>query len=398
MWSPKSESDIRSAIANETLAESSTFDCKQETGGTDGARKETARDLASFAVDGGQLLIGVAEDKANRTWHLHPIELAGQGEKINQIAQLRVDPPLNVVARDIPSQADPRYGYLLVEIPPSPQAPHMVEGVYFARGDRTKRRLSDAEVLRLHAARRAQSEWAQQLLKALMERDPVPIADQVTGHLYMIAEPVLERAESAIDLVRGDVSVLRAIIEKVEGTLHIPWRQATPNPYSASHPVVRSSGRAFSSLVDGSLPSDDNVDEQSLTDIEFLESGAVHVISGGFRRGDRIVDTIAVIYAQRLVGWVAAIADATGYRGAWTFGLSGTNLAGARSSRDLDNAAFAGSLPKFDRDAYESSTTAHLTEIQETPWVIASALTARLCRGLGTADDFSRAFAPPSSE
>jgi predicted HTH transcriptional regulator len=67
------------------------------------------------------------------------------------VARSIPDPPLNVITEVI--ETAPGTGYLIVHIPASPAAPHMVEGRYFGRGDKTKHRLSDAEVLRLHAQR-----------------------------------------------------------------------------------------------------------------------------------------------------------------------------------------------------------------------------------------------------
>ena len=66
-WRPRSEPDIQRAIDDALLSETHYLDCKREIGAAPGARKETARDLASFDIDGSALLIGVDEDKANRT-------------------------------------------------------------------------------------------------------------------------------------------------------------------------------------------------------------------------------------------------------------------------------------------------------------------------------------------
>ena len=71
-WRPRSEGDIQRAIDDALLSETHCLDCKRETGATTGERRETARDLASFAIDGGALLIGIDEDKANRTFRLTP--------------------------------------------------------------------------------------------------------------------------------------------------------------------------------------------------------------------------------------------------------------------------------------------------------------------------------------
>lgn len=41
------------------------------------------------------------------------------------------------------SSQQPSHGYLIVHVPPSGSAPHMVEHKYLGRGDKTKQYLSD---------------------------------------------------------------------------------------------------------------------------------------------------------------------------------------------------------------------------------------------------------------
>jgi len=109
----------------------------------------------SFAIDGGTLIYGVAEDKVNRTFSLAPQPLNGLAEKIENIAPSSlVDPPLRIICEELPSEADPTRGYLVVHIPASPVAPPGGRTVL-----RTQRQdqyvLSDPELLRLHNARRS---------------------------------------------------------------------------------------------------------------------------------------------------------------------------------------------------------------------------------------------------
>ncbi|WP_438948659.1 AlbA family DNA-binding domain-containing protein [Streptomyces atratus] len=64
-WIPKTEADLKAAIDGGVLDESHYLDLKEAPNNkTD--NKELARDLASFAVDGGTLIIGVKEHKESR--------------------------------------------------------------------------------------------------------------------------------------------------------------------------------------------------------------------------------------------------------------------------------------------------------------------------------------------
>src|SRR5690349_4805124 len=103
-WRPHSEADIQRAINDGLLGETHHLTCKRETGVAPGGRKETARDLASFAIDGGALLIGVEEDKANRTFSLAPQPLSGLIERVEDIAGTIIVPSMSVTAYEIQSE------------------------------------------------------------------------------------------------------------------------------------------------------------------------------------------------------------------------------------------------------------------------------------------------------
>jgi predicted HTH transcriptional regulator len=174
-WTPGNEADVQAGIDRGLLGESHYLDLKQVPA-TRGDNKEAARDLVSFAVDGGTLIYGIAEDKANRTFALAPQPLNGLAEKMEQIAlSSLVDPVLTVACEEIPSDADPAGGYLVIHIPASPVAPHMADGRYYGRNDKTKYVLSDPEVFRLHERRRAADRDALMLLEAEIGNDRSPL-------------------------------------------------------------------------------------------------------------------------------------------------------------------------------------------------------------------------------
>jgi hypothetical protein len=63
---------------------------------------------------------------------------------------MRPDEGVPVRTVSVESSSGANRGFLLVQVPPSPRAPHMVDGRYCGRADRTNRPLSNAEVIRLH--------------------------------------------------------------------------------------------------------------------------------------------------------------------------------------------------------------------------------------------------------
>jgi hypothetical protein len=70
-WIPKTEADLQAAVDGGLFEESHHLDLKKAPN-SKGDNKELARDLASFAVDGGTLIIGVQENKKSRTFELAP--------------------------------------------------------------------------------------------------------------------------------------------------------------------------------------------------------------------------------------------------------------------------------------------------------------------------------------
>ena len=253
-WTATTEDDVRALISDGLFKESHYLDAKRETGTSPGARKETARDLASFAIDGGSLLIGVDEDKPSGTFTLAPQPLEGLVEKLDQIAATLIDPPLTVGLTEIPSDDDARSGYVLATIVPSPFAPHMVDGRYYARAERTKRVLSDAEVLRLHAQRDSLDDQVERLLNEEVARDPVPHDQRQLGHLYLVAQPINASRRLAHSIVRD--SDLRDIFFELihnpdsasplvsEGITTLP-----PQPWAATRRTNRAHGVALSSYA-----------------------------------------------------------------------------------------------------------------------------------------------------
>ncbi|MBP5934249.1 ATP-binding protein [Streptomyces sp. LBUM 1479] len=123
---PKTEADLQAAVDGGLFEESHHLDLKKAPS-SKGDNKELARDLSSFAVDGGALIIGVQENKESRTFELAPQPLSGLSEKVEQVARTIPDPPLTVITEEIGSATDDGTGYLVVHIPASPVAPHMVD-------------------------------------------------------------------------------------------------------------------------------------------------------------------------------------------------------------------------------------------------------------------------------
>jgi predicted HTH transcriptional regulator len=191
MWIPKDEQEIVSAMTNGSLEETLTFDAKREI---PLKNIDTAKDVSALAnTAGGVLLYGVDEDSDGRLTVLHPIVLENQRERIDQIVRNSVDEVPRFTISRIETQADTSKGYLVVVVPPSDRAPHMVivkgERRFYGRGETGNYILGQTEVGRLYERRRlAESNILPELEKGIEE---APLADNDEfAHLHIVARPV----------------------------------------------------------------------------------------------------------------------------------------------------------------------------------------------------------------
>ncbi len=71
----------------------------------------------------------------------------------------------------------------------------MVDGAYMGRGDKTKVKLSDTEVRRLHQMRAQAEEEVARPVDHYVSRDPVPVEDRKQAHVFVVAVPLRPRPE-----------------------------------------------------------------------------------------------------------------------------------------------------------------------------------------------------------
>lgn len=399
MWAPRTEREIQLAIDEGNLAESRFLDVKRwAESTTEGSRKEAARDLSSFAVGGGALLFGVAEDKATREFSLEPFLLAGAAEKIEQIAATRIDPPLTVVVTDIPSEDDPSRGYLFVEVPPSPHAPHMVDGRYHARADRTKRQLVDAEVIRMHQDRQRGADRVKEAMDAWGAREVVPAVERRNAHLHIVAVPMVQHRPDSLEGVSrgGGGAGARELVLKAERALPALLEPFEPKFLGARSWVVRKGGGALTTLGADKPMLDSFVSEDDLVDVEFHDDGSIRILMG------RLTDYVAhdspglrVLFEVGFIAWVwralllvREVSTVMDYRGSWGFAVHADGLEGSTGFVGLDHNPFS-----FGRDrqlyplaTYSAMTEAHLVELEKNSADVVDRLVRKLLLDYRTYD------------
>jgi hypothetical protein len=407
-WQPRSVADVQAAIDDGTLGERHWLDVKETVGSSDGAKKELARDVASFANDGGGLIIGVAEDKATGALSLAPVELAGFAERIDQVVRSRCDPPLYVQCHPLVDPANATHGVLLVEVPPSPLAPHMVEGTYYGRNDKTKHKLTDAEVANLHARRTARQLTGEQVIAREIARSPIAPTDQTLSHLFVVAQPLASPPDLLTPLI-GNKRKLWALITEANKSvpdsgqisphLGLVMSNYEPRPRGAGFHSDAIVGRRFQ-------PQRKLAHEESQLDVEVGDDGTVVLFCAGtsLTRNHGIPDDerqyihgVAVVVLTRVVLAIAAkLGSTAGYAGRWLLAVGLNNLRGRFAGYALSRAGVE--FPPYSEDDYVQATEAVTAELLAQPGAVTARLMYRLLRALrDPADGYAQWLIDPTA-
>jgi Putative DNA-binding domain len=393
-WTPTAWSDVVEAAAGGLLDESHWVDLKQELpAGKRTHNTELAQDLASLAVDGGLLVIGV-EDHDSRAGKVRGVELAKLADRVDQVARDKVRPSLVVRSHEVRDPDRPGWGCLFVHVPPSSQAPHMVDYVYYGRGDRANVRLGDEQVRAIIEERRRSRTDVTAELRRMADDDPITADDRQLGHLYLLAQPETAAEEALVGfLARDDAmpviqELLKSIIRE-RGTSGF-----SPDVRLLVDQVPRAEGLALTSYSAEEGPGR----EQSLLQLVIREDGGVRLTCGkgtnafpqpGWSPSNRPPMAISAMLVLGLAHSVAALAgrlaDAyAAYQGQWHLGIRMDRLRGAVPLDLLQDPLRRLGSP-YSRDDYERVTSASTEELVNAPHAVAERLVAPLLRGLGIA-------------
>lgn len=405
LWRPRNEAELEAALNDGTFAESHYLDAKEK------AKKPRAyaADMASFAIDGGLLVIGVRENKDTGEFFLAPFGYEDQGcEGVERVALTLCDPPLPVTVEWMPSDLEPGKGYLLVEVPRSSLAPHQVDGVYYGRGDKTKKRLSDSEVERLLLARDASLSRVREMLADLVEHEPKPL--QVAGGLdnpgcgvlHVVALPVVRRHRMFVEWTHGSEwegrlrGLLNTPVEPVKGLAgwgltHLGYLFRTAGGAGmASQPGAVRNGYETVRLA---VLEGGGVWFQDLRATAVEERSVVYSGGGREKYLRLMYDEKAVKYLWDVLQVVCGLARKSGYRGSWDVGVAVTELGGCVAQSVLPYPLHGDDLfllSRYDRHSYEAVTRASLAELEKSPQLVMDQLVGPLLRSLGSSSEVTR--------
>lgn len=101
----RSYTDLQHLLKEGLTEEGHHLDFKLQPDPGKGGNKEAARDMASFAIDGGTLIYGIRDGKGQGPDIVEGCDLAGLPEKLGDIARNLIDPPLAIETTVLPDTA-----------------------------------------------------------------------------------------------------------------------------------------------------------------------------------------------------------------------------------------------------------------------------------------------------
>ncbi len=377
LWQPSTEEDLRSAAENGVLEETHFLDLKRDLGKGKSANADIAKDIAAFSIDGGSIVIGVDEDSDPPG--LYPVDLDGLAERIEQVAGTKIDGGVWVSSTPIRSSADPAKGYLIVHVPVSPRAPHMVDGRYYARGDKTNRVMSDQDVRRqLERQREGERD-------VLAEADSLIPGVTVRGRMGLLAVPIGAPEDMLVPLSAS--STHEATLAELIRHATVPDRQAFPDTLTEKVKVGRSAaGLVISKSV--TEPRD------AVARLEFRESGDLALLAEGLCEPAQIPygDTHVVerfIHEEVVLGHLdfvmrvaAEVSRRWGFWGVWRFGVVVYDLAGGIANGIEFDPRDGRNRHRYGAGEYRRCREASTVELVRSPESVISGLVAPLLRGL----------------
>lgn len=381
-FSPSEWSDIVSAAADGILDESHWVELKKALPPKSaGANTEVARDLASLSVDGGVLVVGIEDDRG-KTGAVTGTDIAGLVSRLDAVARATVAPPLTITSQVFQHPADPDLAVLLVTVPASAAAPHMVDSKYWGRGDEGKRALSDIEVRRLLAFRQERSHGFETRLKSIEDAIGAEPHRSDAPYFRILAEPSTQPSGTDASTALNGLHPLAFFTEAVSERLKF-----APSLHSLNYVVPHPDGVAAKSF------GKEDVEDGDRLSVLIGDDGAWRVLSGSpvqplGASGDPTSGNPvfrAVAFLELTHALLTSIAHlSTKYvplNVEWHIGIHLTGLRGVYPVEQHIPKYFPDFSP-YPRDAYLRTTTTTTEEISNAASAVVDRLTRPLLRSL----------------
>jgi hypothetical protein len=323
MWIPASEEELKAAIAAGNLRETASFEAKQQLPEKK-KNIDIAIDICAMTVNGGVIMYGLSQDDDGWITDTTPVPIAGNPERITAIANSSISEPPRVSVKIVQTDDDPTQGYIIVVVPPSPRAPHMVivnnENRYYGRSDTGNRKLDEGDVARLYRRREELTADFAAQLDAVVANSPFPASSKY-GNLTILATPAMPASDMLQRAAGGPSSVINLCNRAIRSAIDLrpsKWAPDFRDPLTWQ-PVLEGGYRAYLHGV--------NAEPRTRLDLQFEYSGSTHLFCG--RACDTLDDGVKVMFGGIIAGltvrflhMINDIYQAAGYIGPVNLGCS----------------------------------------------------------------------------
>lgn len=385
-FTPSSWTDIETASNSGLFEETQWVERKKAIPPTSpSANLELARDLASLSVDGGVLLVGIQDSAKGVPGKVTGAAAVGLADRIAQVARGRISPPLAVMTDLFPHPTEPALAVLVVTVPASADAPHMVDGSYWGRSENGKCRLSDGEVRRLLGDRQARAAGFRERLGSVETDLGIRPTNPKVGWMHLLLEPTAT-PQAPISETLDRLTLSELFRTAVPHQLH--WSRSW-GIHSLYHSVPHPDGHMARTWS----PGDESSTDESTT-VVLIENTGVWKFSSGHvvapLGSSEDQDSGSTVFrAGSLLETVHTIFMAAAYLSTelcpinsdWTIGLRVAPLLNIDPIENHTRTYSGGRrYPKSDYVSITSSTT---QELAEQPASVTERLTGNLLRGFG---------------
>jgi hypothetical protein len=386
MWIPATEHEILAAIEAGDLIETASFDAKEALPDK-GKSKDLAVDVAAMSADGGTLLYGVGEDDNDRLTVPQPFELAGARERVDQIVRSTISEPPAIEVYTIPTDDDPSLGYLVVHVPASPRAPHMVivggkEYRYYGRGATGNVLLTEGEVARLYERWQRWEVDRGAALDEAIASAPIPPHEDF-AYLHLVARPVVPNGDLFDKASNGQpgMQFLGGLISAASSAVAFPTRYSPDLSGSYSYEQ-----HADGWVVNWGLGVEweEREDPSRVLELEVGLDGSGRIFCGRAAHRHReqplIFEPLMAGLTAKFLAVMGSLYDAGAYLGPVDVGVAVTGLKGS-VSYVLDRDPWADPRP-YIKDRYRRTERLLASQLVDDPRAAARKLVLPLLRAI----------------
>lgn len=393
MWFPTTTEELSEAIdAGSLPRESAAFEVKAQLP-EKSKSSDIAVDVAAMATDGGVIVYGITENKSAGTFNASPVTLQGAKERISDVVSSHVRERIEFYVHELALDDDPTKGFIVVDVPASVRAPHMVEAKgqyrYYRRVPGGNSALTEAEVASLYEQRQGFEHSIPTALDKAISVAPLQTAVQ-RGDLHLVALPL--RSDSGLReraWAEQDHVVAQAIIAAFNALrFRDPWDPRITDIIQGGRQARTVDGISLTAQPFQAQYNNEWI-YSYVARMEVLDDGTCRYFHAALaeptERGFVVRDSAIAQMTAHFVLFSGKLLEAGGYHGPVEVLLGVIGAAGATSGAWFvppHHFPPAQGYPAFPLDDHRDRVRVPAAKLQEEPCEVARALLTRFLRAV----------------